>query len=98
VTEKERQAAIKQLVKHGGAHLQKPPNRLIGDSPAETVERCKGIVSWFAQIEIEGEGDWAKINTLHGVVDALEHAETVLRQVGSLADPLKDGLAEVSHG
>lgn len=88
VTEAERQRAIAQLVKLGGTHLVKPSNRLIGESPAQTVERCKGVVSWFAQAEVDGKGNWAKVNILCGVVDALEHAETVLRQVGSLADPL----------
>jgi hypothetical protein len=94
-TPAERRRAIRALRNHGGAHLARPANVLIQDSPAETVERCKCIVDWLAHIEQPFTGGnmvAAEADVLHMVVDALEHAENVIRQVGSLAD------AEVSHG
>jgi hypothetical protein len=94
-TPAERNRAIRHLRKHGGVHLARPSNGLIQDSPADTVERCKCVVDWLAHIEqpftgrnmASAEGD-----VLQMVVDALEHAEKVIREVGSYAD------AEVAHG
>jgi hypothetical protein len=94
-TPAERRRAIRSLRKDGGAHLARPSNGLIQDTPADTVGRCKSVVDWLAHIEqpfTGGNMAAAEADVLHMVVDALEHAENVIRQVGSLAD------AEVAHG
>lgn len=94
-TPAERSQAIRTLRTYGGAHIPRPANVLIQDSPAATVERCKCIVDWLAHIEqpfTGGDLAAAEADVLHMVVDALEHAEKVIREVGSLAD------GEVAHG
>jgi hypothetical protein len=70
----ERNRAIRKLRKLGGAHMVKPANRLIQDTPAGTIERCKCVIDWLAHIEQPFSG---------GDLDA---AEAVVRNVGSLAD------------
>jgi hypothetical protein len=90
----ERNRAIRQIRKLGGAHMARPANRLVQDTPARTIERCKGIINWLACIERPCSGDdlaAAEADVLHLVFDALEHAEKVVRSAGSLAD------AEVAH-
>jgi hypothetical protein len=91
----ERNRAIRKLRPLGGAHITKPSNGLVQDTPAHTIDRCKGVIKWLAHIEqpfTGGELDAAEADVLHMVADALEHAERVVREVGSLAD------AEVAHG
>ncbi len=95
-TPAERRKAIRYLRKHsGGAHVPRPINGLVQDTPAQTLERCRRLVSWLAHIEqpfASGELAAAESDVLHMVVDALEHAEKVLRSVGSVAD------GERAHG
>jgi hypothetical protein len=93
----ERNRAIKALQEHGGAHIPRPANCLIQDTPASTIERCKDVISWLAHIEQPFTGqslDSAEADILHMVTDALGHAERVVRSVGAKAD----AQAEVSHG
>jgi hypothetical protein len=74
--------------------MARPVNRLVQDTPAQTIDRCRQIVNWLAHIEQPfrgGDLDAAEADVLHMVADALEHAEKVVRSVGSLAD------AEVTH-
>lgn len=99
----ERNQAIRQLRKHGGAHLARPANSLVEDTPANTIGRCKGVIEWLARLERArragilsdpfkgGELGEAATDALFLVGDALEHAEKVIRSIGSLAD------AEVAH-
>jgi hypothetical protein len=97
VTVAERNRAIKFLQKHGGAHVPRPVNGLIQDTPAHTIERCKGVISWLAHIEQPFCGsalEAAEADVLHMVVDALDHAEKVVRSIG--AQP--DAHAEAVHG
>lgn len=86
----ERRQAIRYLRKHsGGAHIPRPINGLVQDTPAQTLERCRRVVSWLAHIEQpfrSGELDAAEADVLHMVADALDHAEKVVRSVGSVAD------------
>jgi hypothetical protein len=85
----ERNRAIKQIRKLGGTHMPRPANRLVRDTPAETIDRCRQIVSWLACIErpfSDGDLDAAEADVLHMVMDALDHAEKVVRSAGSLAD------------
>jgi hypothetical protein len=95
-TPAERRKAIRYLRKHsGGAHVPRPVNGLVQDTPAQTLERCRRVVSWLAHIEqpfASGELDAAESDVLHMVVDALDHAHKVIRSIGSLAD------AERAHG
>lgn len=104
----ERNRAIRQLRKHGGAHLARPANSLVEDTPANTIGRCKGVIEQFARLllpdpfrdpgvtidgrpfPVDESNKWAT-DVLVLVADALAHAETVIRSVGSLAD------AEVAH-
>jgi hypothetical protein len=79
------------LRKLGGAHIARPVNSLVQDTPARTIERCKDVINWVAHTERPFRGTAAEADVLHLVVDALEHAEKVVRSVGSLAD------AEVAH-
>ena len=91
VTTAQHGRAIAFLQKTGGAHVPQPPNGLIGDKPAVTIQRCKQIISFFAHIEEPFHGEEleaAKADILNGVADALEHAERVLRSIGSSPDPL----------
>jgi hypothetical protein len=91
----ERNRAIRRLRPLGGAHIKRPANCLVQDTPAHTIERCKGVVNWLAHIEqpfTGGELDAAEADVLRMVADALDHAERVVRDFGSLAD------AEVNHG
>jgi hypothetical protein len=95
VSAAERNQAIKFLQKHGGAHVPRPINGLIQDTPANTIDRCRQLVNWLAHIERPFSGDEldaAEADVLHFVVDALDHAEKVVRSVGSLAD------GEAAHG
>lgn len=89
-TTAERRKAIRYLRKHGaGAHVARPVNGLIQDSPGHTIERCKRIVSWLAHIQQpfrDAELDAAECDVLHWVADALQHAEKVVLSVGSLSD------------
>jgi hypothetical protein len=90
----QRNRAIRQLRKSGGAHVPRPPNFLIQDTPAQTIERCKRVVNWLAHISQPlrgGDLDAAEADVLHTVVDALEHAERVVRSIGAQAD------LEVAH-
>lgn len=92
VTVAERNRAIKYLQKQGGPHITRPVNGLVQDSPAQTIERCRGIIDWIAHIEQPFSGGAlaaAEADVLHMVVDALEHAEKVVRSVGAQPDPLK---------
>ncbi|MFO1465885.1 MAG: hypothetical protein U1F35_05505 [Steroidobacteraceae bacterium] len=87
-TKAEKRKAVAFLQQSGGAHLPQPKNRLIGDSPADTIERCTRVIDWFAHIEEPFHSDAleaAKADVLHGVVDALGFAERVLRQLGARA-------------
>ena len=86
VTRAEQIRAIKNLQKHGGAHIPSPANGLIQDTPAATIERCKGVINWLAHIEqpfTGGEMDAAEADVLLMVSDALGHAEKVVRSVGA---------------
>jgi hypothetical protein len=94
-TPAERNRAIRKLRKLGGAHMVRPANGLVQDTPAHTIDRCKGVIKWLAHIEQPfsgGELDAAEADVLLMVADALEHAEKVVRSVGSMAD------GEVAHG
>lgn len=97
-TAAERNRAIKYLRKQGGAHVPRPANGLVNDSPAQTIEACMRVVRWFAHIEqpfgegTGGELGAAQADILNMVADALDHAERVVRSVGAQAD------AEVAHG
>ena len=95
-TPAERRKAIRYLRKHsGGAHVPRPINGLVQDTPALTLERCRRVISWLAHIEQPfsgGELDAAQSDVLHMVVDALDHAGKVIRSIGSLAD------GERAHG
>jgi hypothetical protein len=91
----ERNRAIRHLRKQGGAHIARPTNGLVQDTPAHTIDRCKGVIKWLAHIERPfsgGELDAAEADVLLMVADALEHAEKVVRSVGGMAD------GEVAHG
>ena len=91
-TTAERRSAVRSLQKGGGAHLARPQNLLVSDTPRETVERCRRIIDWLAHIEEPFSGEEleaAKADVLHGVVDALKHAETVLFDCGSEAGYLQ---------
>ena len=91
VTEAQRSRAIAYLQKNGGAIVGAPPNGLVGDEPAVTIQRCKQIISFFAHIEEPFHGEEleaAKADILNGVADALDHAERTLRRYGSAHDPL----------
>jgi hypothetical protein len=85
-----RRRAIAYLQKNGGPRaFAEPRNRLIGDSTAQTIERCRCIVSWVAHVHEpfhRDELEAAKADILHSVADALAHAEMVLRRIGSAAD------------
>jgi hypothetical protein len=97
ITPAQRDRAIKFLQKQGGAHISRPANGLIQDTPARTIERCKGVISWLAHIEQPfsgGELDAAEADVLLMVADALGHAEKVVRSVGAQAD----AQMEVAHG
>jgi hypothetical protein len=85
----ERDLAIRFLQRQGGAHIPRPPNGLIQDTPASTIDRCRQVVSWLAHIEQPfsgGELDAAQSDVLLMVADALGHAEKVVRSVGAQAD------------
>jgi hypothetical protein len=59
-----------------------PINGLIQDTPANTIERCRGVINWLAHIEqpfTGGELAAAEADVLHFVSDALEHAEKAFR-------------------
>jgi hypothetical protein len=91
-TAAERNRAIKQLQKHGGAHLVKPVNLLVGATPADTLESCRRVIDWVAgatETTSSADCDAARTDVLFSVVDALRHAETVLRDIGSLPDAPK---------
>jgi hypothetical protein len=92
----ERNRSIKYLQKQGGAHIPRPANCLIQDTPASTIERYKDVVDWLAHIQQPFSGevmDSVEADVLHMVVDALEHAEKVVRSVGAQAD-----VQAVAHG
>jgi len=78
----ERLWAVRALQKLGGTHMVRPGNCLVDGSPAQTVGRCRKLVDWLAQ----QRGDVAAADVLRSVGDALEHAETVLREIGSNPD------------
>jgi hypothetical protein len=83
----ERNRAIKQLQKLGGAHLMKPVNVVVGGTPADTLEHCRRVIDWVANTSgstSSADCDAARTDVLYSVVDALRHAETVLRDIGSL--------------
>lgn len=108
----ERNRAIRKLRPLGGAHLARPANSLVEDTPAHTIHRCKGVIECFARLLLPdpfsdpgvtidglpfprrpwGESNEPVADVLFLVAAALEHAENVLRSVGSMAD------AEVVHG
>jgi hypothetical protein len=86
-TAAERNRAIKQLQKSGGAHVAKPVNLLVGATPADTLESCRRVIDWVAGASgstSSADCDLARTDVLFSVVDALRHAETVLRDIGSL--------------
>src|SRR5579864_9074843 len=86
VTAAERNRAIKFLQKHGGAHVSMPVNGLIQDTPVGTIERCRHVVAWIARTGHPYGGcarPIAEADILHIVVDALEHAEKVIRDIGA---------------
>ena len=87
-TAAERNRAIRQLQKQGGAHVPRPENLLVGHSPVDTLERCCRVVGWMATtMEDAAPGDdhdAARTDILCTVVDALRHAERVLQDIGSL--------------
>ena len=92
-TAAERRRVIRGLRKQGGAHIARPPNGLIQDAPADTVARCKGVISWLAHIDRPFNDERlaaAEADVLLMVVDALEHAEKVIHSVGALADAETD--------
>jgi hypothetical protein len=94
----ERNRAIRKLRPLGGAHRARPINSLVEDTPANTIERCKGILRWVVRLDrvrragilsdpfSGGELGEAATDVLRLAADALEHAEKVIRSVGSLAD------------
>ena len=96
----QRRKAIRYLRKHsGGAHVPRPLNGLVQDTPAHTIERCKDVINWLAHIEQPFASDnlaAAESQVLHMVVDALGHAEKVVRSIGSQADAEREG--GVAHG
>ena len=86
-TAAERNRAIKQLQKSGGAHIAKPVNLLVGATPADTLERCTRVINWVAgasETTSSADSDAARTDVLFSVVDALRHAERVLQDIGSL--------------
>jgi hypothetical protein len=86
VTAAERNRAIKFLRKQGGAHVSRPANGLIQDTPGHTVDRCKAVINWLAHIEqpFHDSGlDAAQADVLLLVVDALDHASRVVHAVGA---------------
>jgi hypothetical protein len=73
-----------------------PRNPLIVDTNVvETIEHCKGVISWLAHIEqpFAGDGELAaaEAHILHMVSDALEFAQAVL-------EDRAESRAEVNHG
>jgi hypothetical protein len=91
-TTAERNRAIKHLQKQGGAHVAKPVNLLVGATPADTLESCRRVIDWVAgasESTSSADCDAARTDVLFSVVDALRHAETVLRDIGSLPDAPK---------
>jgi hypothetical protein len=95
-TTAERNQAIRYLQKHSrGAHVPRPTNTLVQGTPANTIDRCRRVVGWLAYIDqpfTDTDLGAAQGDVLRMVVDALEHAEKIIRSIGSLSD------AEVAHG
>ena len=93
-TFEERREAVRQLRRHGGAHIEIPRNQLVGRSPDDTIARCKNVIDWLAHIEEPFRGEdleAAKASILHTIADALGHAEMVIRDIG--VDPQWDRVA-----
>jgi hypothetical protein len=94
-TAAERRRAQASLRKTGGAYLARPESIFLGPSPAETLKRCSRVIkllslpalantATMAALDLQG----ARLDIFCGVLDALGHAETVLRQIGSEPDPV----------
>jgi hypothetical protein len=85
-TTAERNRAIRQLQKHGGAHAPRPENLLVGHSPVDTLERCSRVVGWMATTMGDAapgdDHDAARTDVLCTVFDALRHALRVLQDIG----------------
>lgn len=82
-----RRAAAAALRRSGPIH-RVPSNRLVGPHPSETISRCTGVIDFLAHIEepfTDERLDAAKGHILGTVVDALEHAQMILEEIG--ADP-----------
>jgi hypothetical protein len=66
-----------------------PANRLVQDTPANTIGRCRQVITWLACIEKPFSGDEfdaAEADILLAVSDALEHAEKAFRTMYRLDD------------
>jgi hypothetical protein len=87
----ERLRAIAQLRKYGGAHVQRPANRFIGSTPADTLLCCRQCLRSHIG---DDAGAMASLTSglLWSVADALGHAERVLRDIGSDPDLSERGV------
>jgi hypothetical protein len=66
-----------------------PVNTLVQSTPANTLERCRGVIRWLAHIEQPFSGEElaaAEADILNLVGDALEHAEEAFRNLYRLDD------------
>jgi hypothetical protein len=75
----------------------RPINRLIGDTPSQTIETCKSVIDWLVHVEkpfADAELDAAEAHILRTVADALAHAEDETRCLWRAAK----GMAEVANG
>jgi hypothetical protein len=70
----------------------RPENIFLGPNPADTLKRCSRVIKLLtlpvnSALMMATDVQEARVDLFCGVLDALKHAETVLRDVGSEPDP-----------